>query len=144
MLPLQAAEPTQKLSVEMEGVLAELSQRIRTTIATTAQSDVYAAAIATLRHNFLLATTRPHAKMTIVLFPIMVQPEFLVLLRIGEPLALAILANYAVILHWLRGHIWLERWGKEVVDAVHQVLTQDWRECIAWAVQEIRSGLDGV
>lgn len=136
----QAADSTRELSVEMEGVLTELSRRIHTTVATTVHGDVYAAAISTLRHNFVLATERPDAILAIVLFPIMVRPEFLVLVCIGEPLALAILANYAVILHWLRGHIWLEGWGKQVIDAVHQALPQNWHECIAWAVLEARSG----
>ena len=135
-----AADATQELSVEIEGALTELSRRIRTTMATTVQEDVYAAAIFTLRQTFLIATERPDAELVIVYFPIMVHPEFLKLVCIGEPLALAILANYAVILHWLRGYIWLEGWAKQVISAVHQALPQDWRECVAWAVLEVGNG----
>lgn len=139
MIP-QVVDPMRELPVGTEGVLTELSRRIHTTIATTIHGDVYSAAISTLRSSFVLATERPDVKLAIAFFPVMVQPEFLMLVCIGEPLALAILANYAVILHWLRGHIWLEGWGKQVIDAVHQALPQDWRECIAWAVLEARSG----
>jgi hypothetical protein len=55
---------------------------------------------------------------------------------IGEPLALAILANFAVILYWLRQTIWLQGWGRETVEAVREALPVEWHECIAWAVQE--------
>ncbi|KAK9366257.1 hypothetical protein V1509DRAFT_648909, partial [Lipomyces kononenkoae] len=51
--------------------------------------------------------------------------------------ALAILAHYAVILHWLRGHIWLDGWGEEIVDAVRQVLSSGWHACIAWVLKEV-------
>lgn len=143
--PMRAAlmpmlnDPTRELPFEIEGVLTELLQRIDTTIATTVNGDEYTAAISALRHNFLLAIEHPDVNLTMVLFPVFVSPEFLPLVCIGEPLALAILANYAVILHWLRGHVWLEGWGRQVVGAVHQVLPLDWHQCVAWAVSEVGS-----
>ena len=70
------------------------------------------------------------------LFPAQCPTKFWEMVGIGEPLALAILANYAVILYWLRKNIWVEGWGKETVDAVRQALPTEWHECIAWAVRE--------
>ncbi|GAT23562.1 hypothetical protein RIB2604_01707010 [Aspergillus luchuensis] len=63
--------------------------------------------------------------------------EFWSMVRIGEPLALSILANYAVTLDWLRSNIWMAYWGREIVVAVRKALPLDWHECIAWAVQEM-------
>ena len=135
-----SADPKQKLPDDIEDVIAELSRRIQMTIAASAQNDTYLGAIAALRLGLVMATTRPKIAMKIVRFPLLVQPEFLELLRIGDPLALAILANYAVTLHWIREEIWIGSWGKQVVVAVRDALALDWHECIAWAIKETESG----
>ena len=138
------ADPMQKLPDEIENVLAELSRRVNTTVAATAQSGTYLEAISALRLGFLLATAHPQLTKMIVKFPLLLQPEFMELLCIGEPLALAILGNYAVTLHWIREHIWMGSWGKQVVDAVRDALPLEWHECIAWAIKETESGSDAV
>lgn len=132
---------SRELPAEMEAVLSRLLQRSKdTALYTTSQRLIYSMAIEVLRRNFVLATSAAHVQLTINLFPVMVQYKFLEFMRLGEPLALAILANYAVVLHWLRSHIWLEGWGQQTINAVGQALPHDWHDCIAWAIQEVRSG----
>ena len=144
MMSQYTADPKQKLSDEIEDVVAELSRRAHTTVTAAAKSDTYLGAIAALRLAILMAIARPQITMTIVKFPLLVQPEFLELLCIGDPLALAILSNYAVTLHWIREHIWIGSWGKQVVDAVRDALPLEWHKCIAWAIKETESGPDEV
>ncbi|KAK9311116.1 hypothetical protein V1524DRAFT_443526 [Lipomyces starkeyi] len=136
----QSVKSIQNLPPELEDALSQLSQRTNTTIGTTAQRQACIDAIRLVRHSFLLALSGHSVQKTIALFPILIDSELLIMVRLAEPLALAILAHYAVILHWLRGHIWLEGWGEQTLDAVRQALPPDWHVCIAWALEEVGGG----
>jgi hypothetical protein len=127
-------QPPQNLSDEIEQMLSTLLQRTSTISAS--QKDGYTLVIQTLRDNFTIAVKYQHNRFSLSLFPAQCPTKFWEMVGIGEPLALAILANYAVILYWLRKNIWVEGWGKETVDAVRQALPTEWQECIAWAVRE--------
>lgn len=62
------------------------------------------------------------------------------MVRNHDPLALAVLANYVVMIHRQRSSIWFEGLGKVTVDAIRATATlgTDWHDCIAWAVEETR------
>lgn len=89
--------------------------------------------------GFLLAAENPGAKMTVLPFPIMVPRQFMEKLEDRDPMALVILAHYSVVLYWLRNHIWLRGWGRQLVDAIHLELGSEWHGCLKWAIEEVRS-----
>ncbi len=123
----------QRAPAEVEEMLLKLLQRTSSEV----EKDVYLAAIQGLRFNLCCAIEYRHQRqLTLTLFPAISPSEFWEMVGDGEFLAPAILANYAVILFWLRKNIWLEGWGKETVDAVRRALPTDWYDCIAWAVRE--------
>ncbi|KAK9241691.1 hypothetical protein V1506DRAFT_550005 [Lipomyces tetrasporus] len=128
---------SQNLSPELEDSLAQLRQRIYTTTGRTAHREAYISAISLVRESFLRVVSGQSPQKVMGLFPVLVDPMLLIMVRLGDPLALAILAHYAVILYWLRGHIWLEGWGEQILDTVRQVLPSDWHVCIAWALEEV-------
>lgn len=101
-------------------------------------------AIAVLRHTFRLAADAPGNANTALLFPIKIPPEVPVKIRDGEPMALAILTHYAVLLHWLDSVIWLRGWGRQVVNAVEVAVGEEWRGCIAWAIGEVKKDITKV
>jgi hypothetical protein len=132
----------------MEDMLSKLLQRVQTSSTTTAptpssvstQQGVYTSTIEILRVSLIFALSRPRAQLTLTLFPIITPSEFWTLVHMSEPLALAILANYAVILYWFGDNIWLHGWGKESIEGIHQALPPEWYDCIAWAIR--RTELD--
>ncbi|KAI9812942.1 MAG: hypothetical protein M1827_004460 [Pycnora praestabilis] len=136
LLP-QPSDSEAGLSVQVEATLSILATKILSSIGDASLRRTYVAALATLRDCFLLTAQRPGVKMTVVLFPIMVSPDFMKNLGEREPMALTIVAHYAVLLHWLRGHVWLEGWGKLVADAVTETIGREWCSCIAWVAQEV-------
>jgi hypothetical protein len=71
--------------------------------------------------------------MVVMPFPIQCPLQFVLKLKEQDPLALVILAHYAVILHWLREeHLWMRGWGKDIVDTVKHTLDKEWLDCIEW------------
>ncbi|GAA88946.1 hypothetical protein AKAW_07060 [Aspergillus luchuensis IFO 4308] len=128
--------PPTVLSSELEDVLSKLLSRAAMA-PEAARMGIYEPTIKTLRHSLAMSIMYRRIKMTFSYFAVICPPEFWSMVRIGEPLALSILANYAVTLDWLRSNIWMAYWGREIVVAVRKALPLDWHECIAWAVQEM-------
>jgi hypothetical protein len=134
-------EPNSNTILEptVEAALLSLSQRVLDSDVDPTSRDAYEAAIGLLRHSFLLSAEQPRSTRTALPFPIMVPQPFVEKLREREPLALVILAHYAVILHWLRHSIWLRNWGKEVVEAVRHVVGPEWHGCLEFNVEQVGS-----
>jgi hypothetical protein len=128
----------ENLPDEMESMLAKLTQRASITATTPKQAEIYTTVIRSLRYVLILTSTPRPAHVTLVIFPMLNPGEYWDMILKHDPLALAVLANYAVTIHRLRHSIWLEGWGKETVDAVHAILAPEWHECIEWALNETR------
>jgi hypothetical protein len=127
-----------KLVSKIEAAISVLSQR-NSDLITDSTQDAYAGSIDLLRQTFLLAAEKPSLKMTLLVFPIKVADEFVEKLRERDPLALVILANYAVVLYWLRSSIWIGGWGKEIVDAVKHAVDAEWHKYFKWAIEEVET-----
>ncbi|KAK9413785.1 putative Zn(2)-C6 fungal-type domain-containing protein [Seiridium unicorne] len=126
-----------RLPDELEDMLSSLSRRVSSLAPDDALKNVYTLTLRSLRLNFSIALTYKSMK-SIAVFAVTSPAEFWARPHLDEPLALAILANYSVVLHWLRGNIWLQGWGKAVIGAIHSTLPTEWHDTIAWAVQEAK------
>lgn len=122
------AGPTPKLSERVEDVLAKLLERVLATA--SPEREVYVESLAALRLNIELASAESLAhEAPISTFPVMLPAGFLQVLATGEPLALSMVANYGVILHWLRGNIWLAEWGRQTAETIQAILLPEWQDC---------------
>lgn len=138
MLP-SPSNPNASLAPKIEATLAVLSRCNSESTTDMTIRDAYGTTIWMLRQVFLLAAENPGAKMTVLPFPIMVPRQFMEKLEDRDPMALVILAHYSVVLYWLRNHIWLRGWGRQLVDAIHLELGSEWHGCLKWAIEEVRS-----
>ncbi|GAM43205.1 hypothetical protein TCE0_047r17820 [Talaromyces pinophilus] len=138
MMPEPYPTLDERLPDEMEAMLAKLLQRASITATTFSQAETYFAVIQGLRYVLILTSTPRPPHVTLVIFPMLSPAKYWDMILNHDPLALAVLANYAVTIHRLRHSIWLEGWGKEMVDAVHAILAPEWHDCIEWAVNETR------
>ncbi|KAI9150633.1 hypothetical protein HJFPF1_10408 [Paramyrothecium foliicola] len=81
-------------------------------------------------HNFIVML-RP------LVWPNMVQKEYLDLITKKNPTALVILAHYAVTLHDWREKWWCADWGATLLAAVETLLPDRFREAIAYPKKKI-------
>jgi Fungal specific transcription factor domain len=72
-------------------------------------------------------------------WPILVPREFIDTLWKSEPMALAILAHYAVMLHRISHAWWAASWGLALVEAVDDQLDESWEPCLRWPRQQVHS-----
>lgn len=63
-----------------------------------------------------------------------VPSQFMALLHERQPLALVILAHFAVIIHPLRRQWWMREWSTSIVREIGQVLGGEWRPSIRWVM----------
>jgi hypothetical protein len=125
-----------ELPDDVEDMISKLQQGVSTMTLVTEQEHVYRSTIGALRDGLKYALTYLFTQKTITLFVLKCPVGFWNMISTGEPLALAILANYAVIFHWQRKNIWMEGWGKDIVTAVRDAIPPQWHECIHWAQRE--------
>ncbi|KAA8643671.1 uncharacterized protein ATNIH1004_010445 [Aspergillus tanneri] len=63
-----------------------------------------------------------------------VPTRFQELLKEHRPLALVILAHYAVVIHSLRGNWWMGDLGARIIEYIGQRLSAEWRPSIDWVL----------
>lgn len=127
-------ESTEQLPEGLDAALDLLGARS----AGLPQSEVYEQCVQTLGMTFITAAMLPKP-LALGIFAVQVDQGFFPLLEAREPMALAILGTYAVVLHWMRSNLWVDRWGERVLVAVDEALPEEWHDCIAWAKNIIMS-----
>jgi hypothetical protein len=71
-------------------------------------------------------------------WPICLSEGFVDLLKQSDPMALAILAHYSVILqHTGNMHWYLSGWGERVIKDIGDRMDTDWRETIKWPLRMV-------
>jgi hypothetical protein len=135
------SNPRASLAPRLEAVISSLSKHNSELVMDPAARTAYTTVIGMLRDAFLLFADKPREMVSVLPFPILVPAEFMERLKERDSLALVILAYYCVILHWLRHHIWLRAWGKEVVDAVNGTVDPEWRHCLEFAIEQVGSNV---
>ncbi|MCJ1273499.1 hypothetical protein MMC21_001291 [Puttea exsequens] len=66
-----------------------------------------------------------------------VDTEFISLLFANEPMALILLAHYAVLLHSLNGMWWCRGWGISLIRSISGLLGKDWEPTLRWPMKQI-------
>lgn len=101
-------------------------------------AEAYRTAIELLLQTFLLHHAEPTSQGSIVPFAVQLPEQVLSGIREQQPLALCLIAGYAAVLHWLRAHLWIQGWGRRVIEGVWKRLRgSEWEEVIAWPLQVV-------
>jgi len=121
---LQVLEERNKLSTEDELV-----------------REVYSSVIKNLRsafeHQRANVCNNVSRRAPVFSWPILVTSAYPIALARREPMALAILAHYGVIIHSIRDSWWFGTWGSWIVNAVSGALPEEWQPSIQWPKDKI-------
>jgi hypothetical protein len=102
-------------------------------------TSVYLSSLQVLQQTFA-ATISTDQPTLVLVWLVLFERQFVVMLRERDPIALVMLAHYGVVLYGSRQHWWCGDWGFAIVKDVYQALNDDWRPLIAWPIQKV--GLD--
>lgn len=70
-------------------------------------------------------------------WPITASQEYIALLSSRQPMALVILAHFAVILDDMRDSWWVREWGSRLIHDIRQMLSDYWQDLMAWPLQKV-------
>ncbi|KAL9105798.1 MAG: hypothetical protein Q9227_009100 [Pyrenula ochraceoflavens] len=100
----------------------------------------YQIVLHSLRLAFARAKMEPRDRGMCLIWPVTVDTEYAQLLKSKQPMALLILAHYAVMLHKIDESWWGNGWGRMVVEDVSKTLDQDWRDLLSWPLEKVGLG----
>ncbi|MCJ1397703.1 hypothetical protein MMC11_000899 [Xylographa trunciseda] len=126
---------------EVEDALRILDERNRLSTEDEVVREIYTSVIKNLRfafeHQSAIAGVAVSGRGPVFSWPIQVTSAYPIALGRREPMALAILAHYGVILHNTRDCWWFGTWGEWIVNAVSVTLTEEWQPLIQWPKEKI-------
>lgn len=99
--------------------------------------QVYEASIANLEEMLSWCYSGMRANTIAGRWAIRLDPRFMELLRERDPLALVMLAQYGVLLQYLKHRWCFDEWCVRVSKAVWAILDDEWRPLTQWAMKEI-------
>ena len=101
--------------------------------------DLYNATIQDLKHAYEIHTVVMGEPGLIFTWLVVVQASYVAQLEKKEPMALVILAHYAVLLHTSKRQWWLDGRGAHLVQFIHQLLPPEWLSAIVWPGEAVRA-----
>ena len=101
--------------------------------------DLYSATIQDLKHAFEIHTVVMGEPGLVFTWLLVVQASYVAQLERKEPMALVILAHYAVLLHTSKGQWWLDGRGAHLVHFIHHLLPPEWLSAIDWPREAVRT-----
>ncbi|CZR52466.1 uncharacterized protein PAC_02343 [Phialocephala subalpina] len=138
---------TISLPGDVTAALCLLEERNRHLSKPASDTEAYNMAIQGLKDSFKVISssndpgTRLNRDDGMVLgWPITCNQEYIALLGSRQPLALVILAHYAVILHEMRDSWWVREWGSQLIHDVHQIVGDYWQDLMDWPIHRVSTG----
>ena len=121
-----------ELPEEVEDTLRVLSEKVEVCGESEDRKAGYHATIDTLRTGFRNNVFKPDDRTISLVWPIMVPRIYIDALSEKKPMALAILAHYAVFLYDLRKYWWAGDRGRRMIEAVTGSLSPEWADALVW------------
>ena len=101
---------------------------------------IYSASLAELKKSFGQAQaigSAPYEMVDAFIWVYMAAEDLLPLLRAPTQESVAIFAFFCVLLKKLDGHWWMQGWAQQLIARAYQLLDEEGRLWIHWAVEEI-------
>ncbi|KAI1763476.1 hypothetical protein GGR53DRAFT_497272 [Hypoxylon sp. FL1150] len=133
---ISVIEAVQKLSTPCEGScsgLLSLLERTKQQLGPSSYEACYdAVQVLQWIFNQHAALPSPINRHIVMAWPVRISLEFLDLLKRREPEALAIMAHWAVLLHYGRDFWVFDNEGRYLVEAISTILGPSWDEWLEW------------
>ena len=132
------------LREDVKNTFERLEERNEETSEDPATCQMYTLAIRGLRKAFQTCQVISEEPGLVFSWPVLVLDTYIAAIRMREPMALAILGHYAVLLHSVNSQWWLEGRGSFLIETICQQLPRDWLPFVAWPRGIIQKSWDGM
>ena len=101
------------------------------------EKHIYETAITSLKQLMNSVCVTESNKVTVLRWPFMIESEYEKLLAERQPIALIILAHYAVNLDTFKGYWWLRGWGRQLILNIKRCIGEEerWAALMSWPLE---------
>ena len=131
------------LQDDVESAFGHLEERIEETTEDDTVGQIYKSAIRELRIAFQTCEVIAEEPTLVFIWPATVPEAYIAALRKREPMALAILGYYTLLLHGVDSQWWLKGRGRLLIETICQKLPPEWLPTIEWPRNIIQKGWEG-
>lgn len=129
------------LSDDIIDALKRLEVWNQLTSKSESEKDTYTRAIKGLKEGFMVIASKDGENGMVLGWPIQVGQEFVAFLRSRQPMALVLLAYFAVLLDEIRDTWWVMGWGRKLIQELNQAVVDDeWKSLMVWPMDKIAMG----
>lgn len=114
------------LPEDMNSALEKLFDKNETDTPDPSSRELYKLTIQSLRKAFEINTAVQGDPGLVFTWLLMVQGSYVAQLEKKDPMALVILAHYAVLIHSTNGQWWIEGRGAQLFEAIYRILPLEW------------------
>lgn len=127
----------EKPAPEAEASLDNLAQNAVLSLEDLDKRDLYLMTIEKMKRTHRRLVEAPDKMIVVLFWPGMVPGKYFRALEAQEPIALVILAHWAVCLHQCRHFFWVGNWGVWIVATVTEALGDKWRSFLDWPYTQV-------
>ncbi|KAF2099296.1 hypothetical protein NA57DRAFT_55269 [Rhizodiscina lignyota] len=122
---------------EAEASLGYLAQHVAQLLEDVSKRDMYILTIEKMKRTHRRLMWTPNAVTVVLFWPGMVPTRYFTALEAQEPIAMIILAHWAVCLHHCSQFFWIGGWGKWTVTTVAETLDEQWQRFLEWPKSQV-------
>lgn len=127
------------VATEVQSMLEQLENINQKTTANLGERETYSHSIRVLLSDFSFVVARPDDWFALLHWINYVTPKYLELLHAKQPMALAILANYCVLIyHAPLRQWWLRGWSRKMLQAVAELLDDSWMQYMSRVLKSMK------
>ena len=129
--------PSQSLSDDTNTVFQELYRLANLHTHTDTDQETYHPPIRELRRSYETFYNIRAEPTLVTIWAVRVSDQFVGALKRNDPLALVIVAHYAVLLYGIRDQWWAKGRGKAFVEAIAHMLPSQWWPAVCWPLKVV-------
>lgn len=122
---------------EAEASLILLRDYILSDVEDRDHQNAYLFALGKLSKTLCRIKRDPNAAGYVLMWCSMIGEDFIPLLRANEPVALVMIAHWAVCFHKIQHTWWAKQWGVCTVAQVSGMLGKEWQSFLEWPLEEV-------
>ncbi|MCJ1460630.1 hypothetical protein MMC28_011012 [Mycoblastus sanguinarius] len=128
---------TRPISPDVETAFDRLVGLIERTVHARSSLAIYVGATYILKKAFETYELIEDERIMVFIWPCVVPESYIAELKKGEPMALVILAHYAVLIYSVNDQWSSGRRGSQLVEAIWQILPWEWKPAVHWPLQAV-------
>jgi hypothetical protein len=132
LIDVKPWENAPELRPDILNAIKDIEESIKLTVKSEEMIAIYSSALLILVQTFEATAVNTDHPTIVFLWLVLIQRQFMDLLKVKDNMALVLLAHYGVVLQASAEHWWCGDLGYQIVEMVSNIFDDDWKRRIEW------------